>query len=179
MQNSPVLRAGARTVKRTDSFPSHGSISLLWNPVAVTRGTISLSTHVILKSRALKASNLGLLLNIFFISHIRQELKEAELFGILQAVPFRGKGWLVGVFMVTDRKQAFEQQGTKGMTGLPLLSRQDKPALRKTGHCCSQSTNPDLGRQFLCSPHWLLCTHPWWDAVHGNLLPLPNDNFPH
>lgn len=20
---------------------------------------------------------------------------------------------------------------------------------------------------------------PWWDAVHGNLLPLPNDNFPH
>lgn len=88
----------------------------------------------------------------FFISHIRQGLKEAELFGILHAVPFRVKGRLVGVFMVTDRKQAFEQQGTKGMTGLPLLSRKDKPALRKTGHCCNLPTNPDLGRQELLVP---------------------------
>ena len=64
-------------------------------------------------------------------------------------VPFRLRRLLVDVFMATDRKQGFGQQVTKGMTGLPLLSRQDRPALRGVPQ---EDRRVSLGRHKLLIP---------------------------
>lgn len=64
-------------------------------------------------------------------------------------VPFRVRGLPVDVFMATDRKQGCGQQGTKGMTGLPLLSREDRPALRRVPQ---EDRRVSLGRQGLLIP---------------------------
>lgn len=104
--------------------------------------------------------NQHVLFNLLFHKPHQTRIKGGRVIWNSTCGTFQDEGMACCVFMVTNRKQVFEQQWTKGMTGLPLLSRKDKSALRKTGHCCNQPTSPGLGWQELLVPKTLGPTSP-------------------
>lgn len=124
----PVLTAGPRVFKRTESFPLHESFQRK-SPLEHWLSPVSCVSPWTVPSDP----SFGLITQLlFFINHLtmRPRLSEAESFGIQHATPFRVKGrWLVCLWSRTEN-WPLPSKGQRAGQGSPARHT-GQPALRR------------------------------------------------